>query len=584
MPRDSSLASQFEERLREACRQDDLIPLDGVTARPVVYGIDKAGSVHGCLENKLHEASQLMAESERVFLFGDEVVMEMGTATKKWLSPLRVAGSVTGDAHAKLCNIFLCGSQSTNGETQYGPPKETVSQLLHRNETLQLLPDLRTYSKRPVFDRDYRLCQPGWYPEQGILVHGSPIEYEQPGKLPDLAGKKAIERLPHHLQQLLRGFCFESDADLANAVGVCLTGLLMTHFIDEGHALVLLDGNQPGVGKTLLAQSIGTVLDGKVPTIIHYTENDEELQKRTLATIRDLHQTCLIYDNAKIRAGGTISSPTIEANSVAPEVCLRILGKSLNFRRPNDLLWFLTMNDTKVSPDIISRCVPIRLFHLGDPGKRKFSGSAVAYAKEHRLEILCELAEMVARWTQSGKRPAQLDHRLPKWACTIGGILEANGLPDFLANLSAAVSEFTAGTDDISMLAEKAIQDKSTLAVERQPDQPTEAIPSHAVAASKWIPLFAKTKMLEDKLLGKTEGGKAMAIGRYLSKWVDREVSLTINGRSTTAILRSRDVKGGKGYVFEVVFEQVQEQEGQDVPPGEPTSPANDDNARLDLK
>src|SRR5438477_11689421 len=41
------------------------------------------------------------------------------------------------------------------------------------------------------------------------------------------------------------------------------------------------------------------------------------------------------------------------------------LRTSQNYTRPNDILWFVTMNDTKTSPDLVSRSVPIQFYFEG---------------------------------------------------------------------------------------------------------------------------------------------------------------------------------------------------------------------------
>jgi len=149
---------------------------------------------------------------------------------------------------------------------------------------------------------------------------------------------------------------------------------------------------------------------------------------------------------------------------MAPEISLRILKESANFTRPNDLLWFLTMNLTKASSDLVSRCVPIRFFFEGDPKARNFVGrDPIGVAKRYREVILGELAGMVVRWDQRGRPPGRQRHRLSHWAEVIGGILEANGLTGFLSNLDEAAEQFDTGLDELSALAEAAIQMNSPM-------------------------------------------------------------------------------------------------------------------------
>jgi len=56
-------------------------------------------------------------------------------------------------------------------------------------------------------------------------------------------------------------------------VAALLTGLLCNHFLDEPHPIVVIDGNQSGIGKTLLAQIMGHVLDGIEPARISLTSS-----------------------------------------------------------------------------------------------------------------------------------------------------------------------------------------------------------------------------------------------------------------------------------------------------------------------
>src|SRR5262249_47785314 len=150
-------------------------------------------------------------------------------------------------------------------------------------------------------------------------------------------------------------------------------------------------------------------------------------------------QSLVLLDNAKVRAGDTVNSRVIEANSTAPLISLRILSTSTNYSRPNDVIWVVTMNETKASPDLVMRGCPIRLRYDGDPGQREFAGpEPIAFTLEHRVELLGELAGMVVRWTQSGRPHGVRRHRCNVWAGTVGGILQAAGLPEFLTNVEEA--------------------------------------------------------------------------------------------------------------------------------------------------
>ncbi len=469
----NSRGAALASRIYQGRRETQKARLAGARDVGVLCGLTPNCTAEVPLENVLVEAQRFLTESGRVYRYGNGVVIAVGPAAEGKLLTLTTGSKIETSAAAQLANVFIC--EYTYGfpsfiTIQFPPPSRFVGILLSREPTLAALPSIKIYALRPVFDEDFVLRGPGWHEDVGILVHGLAIEPVLPDDVdPDLP---AIERLPPHLGRLLADFCFKEDADVANAVAVLVTGLLVTQFITGGKPVVLLDGNQPGVGKTLLVRVIGIVLDGIDPRLIHYTAEDEELQKRICATLRGSSQSQLLIDNAKTKTETAISSPAIEANSMAAEISLRILSKSENYVRPNDVLWYLTMNHTKASPDLVSRGLPIRQYYEGKPEDRNFGRrDPLRYAREHRQEILGELAGMVLRWNQAGRPEGQQNHRLTEWVKTIGGIMSANGLPEFLTNLDSASAEFNTALDALAALAEEAISSKSEVVVERNQEE-----------------------------------------------------------------------------------------------------------------
>jgi hypothetical protein len=138
---------------------------------------------------------------------------------------------------------------------------------------------------------------------------------------------------------------------------------------------------------------------------------------------------------------------------------LRILGHSVNFSQPNDLLWMLTMNQTQASPDLVSRGLPIKFRYEGNPRQREFGGPfPTIFALQHRADILAELAGMVELWKQRGRPLSLHRHRCASWAQIIGGILETAGFPEFLGTLDAAAADFNVELSDLAALAEWVVQ------------------------------------------------------------------------------------------------------------------------------
>ena len=468
----NSLGKDLAQRLREACAQATQAALPGARQLPILVGLTQKCLFVEPLENVLARGRQILVQSGRVYAYGGEAVYEIGQGPDKALIPLTRGRKVEPWAMSLLANEFVCQHYNHDGEPlQFAPPGPLIGVLLNSAPTIEALPVIRVYAARPVFDEKFDLHGPGWHPESGFLVHGPDIDpVLAPAGNPDWPVR---ERLPHHLRTLLGDFCFKTEADWANAVGALVTGLLLACFVVASKAVVLLDGNQPGIGKTWLARIIGIILDGIDPQLIHFTPDDEELAKRICATLRGSPQSVLVIDNAKVRSGGAISSPVLEANSMAPQISLRILGKSANYTRPNDLVWFLTMNDTKTSPDLVSRGLPIRFWYDGDPRQRDFGGrDPIRYAREHRAEILGELMGYVVRWNQLGRPPGPQKHRCSYWAEVVGGILQAAGLPEFLTNLDEAAAAFNQALDQLAALAEAvaAAGDPALITISNSPE------------------------------------------------------------------------------------------------------------------
>lgn len=530
------------QRLQKAIRHADRAPRPGARQLPTLIGIKANCQYTRLMDNVLTDAGDMVVASRRVFRHGNSVVLEIEDESGKQLTALSTMSKPEPMAAALLANLFICEEPAKKDGVpplQFGPPDRFVDQLLNNEPLKNRIPRIEAYSLRPVFDQNYVFRGPGWHEDVGYLVHGPEVE---PTLLDAAAAVLPMltDRLPPLVRALLRGFCFKGEADLVNAVGVMLTGLLMPQFTSSGKALVLLDGNQPGVGKTLLARVVGTMLDGKDPKAIHFTADDEELAKRACATLRENATSVLLFDNAKLQNGGAINSTFLEAKSVAPEISLRILGQSATFTRPNDLLWFVTMNLTKTSPDLVSRCVPIRFMYEGDPKERDFHGhDPIEFARRHRKGLLGELAGMVVRWNQLGRPLGSQRHRLPRWAAIIGGILDAHGLTGFLTNLDDAAEQFNAGLDDLAALAEAAIEMNSPMICALSGEGQSASV---GLRAKDLKVVFERACVLKDEGgSAKSERSKVTKIGRFFADKLGREVSVEVDGKTGKAVFRQTE-------------------------------------------
>jgi hypothetical protein len=546
MPVTKSQGKALADKLQAAIKEIGLSPALINQSRPIIVGVTSDGKFVGgmTLDRFFAEAAQILLDSRRVFRHGNSICLETGGPDEQRLIDLATDHRAEPGASSLLANLFGVGvGGGDESASQSLVPTKLVGALLVSEPLWAVLPAIRYYGRRPAFDRDFKFCGPGWDADSRILVHGPTIEptMHEP---PSAAEADALDLLPPQLRGLLREFAWRSEADLVNAVALLLTGLLINHFIDDPHPVAIVDGNQPGVGKTLLIQAIGRVLDGVEPPRIPLNR-DEEMEKRLCSEVRSRTKSIFLLDNVRTH----IESAVLEQNVLSPELSFRVLGQSTVIRCPNTFLWAITSNGASGTPDMVRRGMPIRLQHDGDPKVRDFQGKPMEFAGQHRLAILGELAGMVVRWLQRGMAAGTQRHRCAHWAATIGGILDACGLGRwFLANSEEAEAEMDQGLLDLAALAEHVAADGEGFC-----SREGRSAESSGKAAKEWIPVFSATQVLREQMLSAADRSKSTAIGRFLAARVDRSVRIDTAAGPRVATLRCRVERANrKCYYFEI--------------------------------
>ncbi|MEQ9588027.1 MAG: hypothetical protein RJS97_08745 [Parvibaculaceae bacterium] len=327
---------------------------------------------------------------------------------------------------SQYCEFYFVGSR----ESEFRPlPSSYGNTWIHNHDQRACLPVIRLYTRNPVYTEDWRLVTNGYDEASGVY-----------SAAPDI---RPCHETPH-LDALLKDFCFRTPGDRTNYLSVLLTAILVPRFIGSKPA-VLFNGNQPGLGKSVLAQIVSILRDGLMAETATYNPNDEEFEKRLGAIVRR-GITTVIIDNAKAKGRkARIDSPCLERSITDPILSFRLLGHSDSIRMENSHIFCITANAPDVSRDLVTRCVVVDLLHEGDPARRRFSiPDPEGYAREHRAELLGELVGMVDRWIKTGQPTADTHSRFNKrgWGNILGGILQACGEPDFLANADEAAEQF----------------------------------------------------------------------------------------------------------------------------------------------
>jgi len=367
------------------------------------------------------QVTDALLKAEAFYVRTDQLTHIYGDEPAPILDTPQLAGSL--NVYADVILVDDKGRESSKPL-----PAAYASTYLNQPLEMSRLPRLNLFTRNPTYTQGMRLVKPGFDHDSGIYYAGAEIKPRD---------------TTEHLDILLRDFCFRTPADRTNYLAMMLTALMMPRFIGSKPAL-LLNGNQPELGKSLLAQILAIVRDGHTVETASYNPNDEEFEKRLGQLVRD-GLTTLIIDNAKAR-GKTVSidSAVLERSITDATLSYRLLGSSAAIRAENSHLFVITANSAEVSRDLFTRCVICNLQYEGDPTKRHYSlADPEGFAAEKRTEILGELVGLAERWKAGGMALADVNTRFNKkgWGNIVGGILATAGEPDFLGNQEEVASE-----------------------------------------------------------------------------------------------------------------------------------------------
>lgn len=509
----NSLANEMGRGYEQACLT---LCRGGFDHQPVprkrVHGVCPSGNCAGVkLEEAVAQTTEILTQSGRCFLSDQTVYFARPQGEHLGLEPIWGDGTLGSNAKALLANLMITCTLGDRPVESVPAPKFLAAVL--SDEQLQAaLPRIRHRTTRGGFVADFVVCQSGWNPDSGIFVEG-------PGLVPATLGPAPstgpyLDRLPPRLRRLIGEFAFRAEADVAGFVAMLLTGVLVNHFIEVPHPAVLVDGNQPSVGKSLLIQVLGRVLDGFDPAPIPFS-GDEELAKHLGAQILAGRSCVYFFDNLRRE----VDSVLIESQILAPRVTVRLLGRSALIERPNAYLFCFTSNGMVATRDLVTRSVPIQLRYDGNAETRDFTQDPLEYAAEHRAAILGELAGLVQRWCEAGRPQGDRPHRCRRWAQLIGGILKANGLDGpFLANLLAARAEMDAEQLKFNELAAEARKEPPGSFWSPAGSTPDDL----GRPAADWAMLFERAG-LSPRQPQVSDRSRTTILGKQLKGWATRD-------------------------------------------------------------
>lgn len=445
---------------------------------------------------------------------GQPVIIRRGSITPI-LSSRQLSGIINEFSEVVVVTLTKDGEKS-----HYKPlPTDYANVWLNRISEFEKLPIVRLFTRNPVYTADFRLAEVGFDADSGIYYDGQPITPADDTK---------------HLDELLQDFCFKAPGDRTNYIGMLLTCLMISKFIGSKPAVVF-NGNQPELGKSILAQIIAIVRDGAHVETATFNANDEEFEKR-LGSIVRRGNTTIIVDNAKARGRTiTIESAVLERSITDPILSFRLLGGSSDIRCENSHIFCITANTPEISRDLITRSILVNLHHEGNPTARTFNVvDPEGYAIQYRDEILAELCGMVERWKAAGMPLASTQSRFNKkgWGNIIGGILAANGEPDFLTNASEAAEQMDAARREFGELVEAMAKH-----------------PQGTWTSAELVSLAQQNGLLSEELGDKSARSKSTRMGVLTTRYVAERFELE---GSAVATFRQRDGRKNTLHFVEV--------------------------------
>lgn len=360
------------------------------------------------------------------------------------------------DQHVRLGSWIWRGSEEARTATlQYQTcSRDYASLVLAAARTSDHVPEVRLFTRVPVYGCDWRISRPGFH--DGVF-------YDQPPELVGLEPITCRETITATLEDLLVDFPFAShrerdggdtQANLQTFVGALLTPLIR-YAITGNVPMLLVGASKERTGKSkLVEQVLGRMILGQPMPAMQMADDESEIDKRIVSHLLR-GSTLLHLDNIR----DTIDSPALASLLTATTYGGRVLGSSQAVELPNTMMLAATGNNIVCSGEIAKRVVPVVLQPADDAPELRTNfqhPDLEAYLDEVRPKVLGCLLGIVELWKQSGrpagKRPMG---GFEGWARTVGGAMEVAGFTGWLGHQRAWLrAADPTGSDDRTFVTE----------------------------------------------------------------------------------------------------------------------------------
>lgn len=287
-------------------------------------------------------------------------------------------------------------------------PDKVAKTLLARREWD--LPVLTGIIQAPTLRPDGSILEiPGYDKATGLFFNPGNTQFKsiKPNPTKDDA-LSAIKLLLH----IIKEFPFENEESRSVAISGILTALIRRSIPTA--PLHGFTAPKMANGKSLLADVIGLIANGKDNSVISQAESEAEEKKRLLAVLAE-GDLIVCYDNVEKPFG----SPALCSALSQTEYKDRVLGSTKNISVPTNALFLATGNNLTFVGDITTRTILCTLnAQCERPEERKFKLDLRSYIPNHRNELVHAALTILRAYIVAGrpKQPISQFGRFEEWS------------------------------------------------------------------------------------------------------------------------------------------------------------------------
>lgn len=277
-----------------------------------------------------------------------------------------------------------------NGGIAFIPPSPGLMESLQQTVDERRFPVAIGVSMTPTLTRS----TPGYDPETGLVLAFDENAY--PPMLTSPTRRDAVKALKR-LAKPLRGFPFVDAASRSAALSAMLTGVICGQL--KTCPLHIFTAPSAGTGKTKIAEIVGLLGTGTLPSGMNYSPSSEENEKRLTSVLRSGDPVILI-DNITGELGGDALCSVLSAGAVKS----RTLGESEMVHLATRVLILATGNNLRLRGDLTRRAVACHLdANMANPEDRSFDFDAVAEVRSQRYELVTDALTILRAYRDAGQ-------------------------------------------------------------------------------------------------------------------------------------------------------------------------------------